>query len=103
MAGATGERTRGEGEASRNEKPRFFLTLALAALGLDSSAVSGLGFGLRFDRLFIFEACLVETRQQPLAKDVSLFSLARPARAVEHRQSHRQRMMLTGAILRQLK
>lgn len=40
-----------------------------------------------------------ELGEQPLPKDFGLVWLVNPARAIEHRQGHHQRMMMPGAVL----
>src|SRR5947209_10561890 len=53
--------------------------------------------------LFVgFERGLVESAHQPVEEDFGLATLVRPARAVEHRQGHGERVVLSGAVARVL-
>src|SRR5579885_791556 len=60
-------------------------------------------------RVLIIRACrfevergFAEARGEPVQKDFGLAALARPAGAVEHRQRHRERVVLSGAVARDL-
>src|ERR1044072_2083192 len=70
-----------------------------------------LGLARAFVRLFVevlaggffeVEGGVAQTRGEPVEGDSGLASLARPARAVEHGERHRQRVMLAGAVAREL-
>src|ERR1051325_2999105 len=54
-------------------------------------------------RLFVArtQVCFLQARDQPLTKDVCLRPFARPTRAVEHRERHREGVMLAGAVARE--
>src|ERR1700749_1556054 len=86
-------------------KPFFHLSyFRLRPLSWNRVCVARAAFVIRvFARgFFEVERGLAETCGEPVEEDPGLGALARPAGAVEHRERHRQRVVLARAVAREL-